>query len=105
VRVIVVERGQVYVPNIFTPNGDGNNDLLTVTAHPGIDRIDEFSIYDRWGDLMFGVSNVDPKTETIAWDGTFAGQELNAAVYSYVMKLRLITGREEIKTGDITLLR
>lgn len=105
VRVIVVERGQVYVPNVFSPNGDGNNDLLTITAHPGIDRIQEFSIYDRWGDLMFGVSNVDPKTETIAWDGMFAGQELNPGVFSYVMKLRLITGREEIKTGDITLLR
>jgi gliding motility-associated-like protein len=93
---------EVYV---FTPNGDGNNDILNVTSHPGVERIHEFSVYDRWGNLMFGVTDIDPKTATIAWDGTFGGKELNPAVYSYVMKLRLITGREEIKTGDITLLR
>jgi gliding motility-associated-like protein len=105
VKVFVQERGQVYVPNIFTPNNDGINDFLTLNAHPGVTLVRQFRIVDRWGNQVFGVENTNPHTQKIEWDGRFNGKELNPAVYAYMLELELITGRIEIRSGDITLLR
>ncbi|RLD22632.1 MAG: hypothetical protein DRI69_00600 [Bacteroidetes bacterium] len=105
ITVFVRERGQVYVPNIFSPNSDGVNDFLTLNAHPGVEFVNFFRIIDRWGNQVFGVENVNPHDEQIAWDGKFNGNELNPTVYAYVLELVLITGRVEVHSGDITLLR
>ena len=105
VRVYVVERAQVYVPNVFSPNGDGTNDILELTAHPGVREVLQFRIFDRWGNQLFGVENVDPHAQSIAWDGLFQGKQLNPAVYGYLLEVELITGRTEYISGDITLLR
>ncbi len=105
ITVFVRERGQFYVPNVFTPNGDGVNDFLTLNAHPGVEFINYFRIIDRWGNQVFGAENKDPHSEEISWDGKYKGKELNPTVYVYVLELVLITGRIEIHSGDITLLR
>lgn len=105
ITVFVSEKGQFYVPNVFTPNSDGVNDFLTLDAHPGVRHVNFFRIIDRWGNQVFGVENVDPHSEQIAWDGSFNGKELNPTVYAYILELVLITGRVEIHSGDITLLR
>ena len=105
IRVYVAERAQYYIPNIFSPNDDGVNDVLEITAHSGVSRVVNFLIYDRWGNLVFGARDYSPGTPEGAWDGTASGEPLNPAVFTYFVEVELITGRRENRAGDVTLLR
>lgn len=101
IRVIEDCAGKmVYVPNTFTPNGDGQNDVLKVFG-PGVASVKQIRIFNRWGQLVF--ESNDPSN--IGWDGTFKGQELNPGVFVYYMDVECIDGERTIKKGDITLLR
>ncbi|MBI5218967.1 MAG: gliding motility-associated C-terminal domain-containing protein [Bacteroidia bacterium] len=88
----------IYVPNAFTPNNDGNNDILYVYTNMA-DEI-YFAIYDRLGDLVF-VSTV----VTTGWDGTYKGKELGSAVFIYHLKVTCFNGEIFEKKGNVTLLR
>jgi len=106
VLVQVIEKGNIYVPNIFTPNGDQQNDLVQIFAGPGITEYDFFGIFDRWGNQVFGAQNFTyAELANISWDGKLKNEELMPAVFTYIVKYRLINGKEETKTGDILLLR
>ena len=88
----------VFVPNIFSPNGDGNNDILYVRG-VGIESIN-FFIYDRWGEKVFETKSVDK-----GWDGTFRGKKMNNSVFVYYLKVTFRNGTKIEKKGDITLTR
>ena len=76
---------EVFVPSAFSPNNDGENDLECVYS----DCLESFTftIYNRWGEKVFETSN-----ESICWDGTWKGKELNSAVFVYVIDGYLING-------------
>lgn len=89
----------IYVPNTFTPNGDGRNEKFYVYSHV-LDEF-EFYIYNRWGNLIFETTNLSE-----GWDGTFKGNPQQEDVYVY--KLRYVlryTGRWREKVGTINLIR
>jgi gliding motility-associated-like protein len=101
IRVIEDCAGKmVYVPNTFTPNGDGQNDVLKVFG-PGVSSVKQVRVFNRWGQMVFETN--DPAN--IGWDGTFNGQDLNPGVFVYYMDVECINGERTIKKGDITLLR
>ncbi len=87
----------VYVPNIFTPNGDGVNDFFSVKIL-GFERL-EMEIYDRWGTMVFSGAN--------NWNGKFLnkGENCPAGVYFYVVKAYRLDGRVFHRTGSVTLTR
>lgn len=89
----------IFVPNAFTPNGDGLNDRLQVKGQ----TIDElyFAIYDRWGEQVF--ETTDPLG--LGWDGTFRGRALPADVYGYYLEVRCFNQETYQEKGNITLLR
>jgi|GEM_PF-4146596 len=94
--IIVEERiPQLYIPNIFSPNGDGNNDnwKVDMTDFP----TNESYLYDRWGNLIKSWNNV---TE-IEWDGTFHSKPVAQGVYVYMIRY----GDDEIRVGDVTVVR
>ena len=93
--------GDVYVPNLFSPNGDGVNDVLNIYGW-SVDEVD-FRIYDRWGELIFQSS--DPNLSSWGWDGTYRGVELNSAVFVYTVEVTYMDGREQVQHGNITLIR
>ncbi len=105
VNIFVSTRHDVYVPNIFSPNGDGYNDVLTISASEGVEQITSFEIFDRWGNLVFEVKNITPGSSTINWDGRFQGEDMNSGVFTYLMKVENADGTSDTKYGDITLLR
>lgn len=88
----------VFIPNAFTPNGDGKNDLFRIPAGVKIE-MESFSIYDRWGNLVFFTNNRYGE-----WDGNYRGRESASGVYIYVIKGKKENKETEIK-GFVTLIR
>lgn len=72
---------EVYVPNSFTPNGDGKNDILKPLGF-GLKKIEFFRIYNRYGQLVFETNSL-----SVGWDGTFKGKPQPAGVYTYMVKV------------------
>ena len=88
----------IYVPNIFSPNEDGNNDIYLVRGK-GIDLF-HLSIYNRWGQLVFESNDIEQ-----GWDGTKDGGVLNQGVFVYKLNVTFRDGDEFKQTGNITLIR
>jgi gliding motility-associated-like protein len=89
----------VFVPNAFTPNGDGKNDVIRPLA-AGIAKIDYFQIYNRWGQLVFTTT-----TNEHGWDGNIAGKQQNAGAYVWVVKGTDYLGSPYIQRGTLVLIR
>jgi gliding motility-associated-like protein len=106
VQVIVDQRSNVYVPNIFSPNEDGKNDRFTVFGELGrIDLIERMEIYDRWGNQVFIKTTFPPNNVAEGWDGRFRGVLMNAGVFTYYAQVRLSNGLLTTLQGDVTLIR
>lgn len=88
-----------YIPNAFTPNGDGINDIFKAIA-PGIKQTNYFRIYNRWGNLMFQSNNANS-----GWDGKYLGVLQPSAVYVWIIKGIDITGKIIDLKGTVTLIR
>ncbi len=95
----------VYVPNVFSPNNDGVNDFVFVYADASVEIIEEFRIFDRWGELVFEGIDFQPNQQDVGWDGKLRGKEMQPAVFVYFARVRFIDGKELIIEGDITLTR
>ena len=90
--------GDVFVPSAFSPNDDGENDMLCVYS----DCLENFTftIYNRWGEKVYETGNM-----SICWDGTWKGKQLNSAVFVYVLDGYLINGEHVDQKGNISLIR
>ncbi len=94
----------VDLPNIFSPNGDGVNDVFKISALKGFEEVLTFMIFDRWGNVMHQEYNVDIMNQ-VGWDGIYDGRYALPGVYVLLMEIRLKNGRVIQKSSDITLLR
>ncbi|MFD0793495.1 gliding motility-associated C-terminal domain-containing protein [Mucilaginibacter litoreus] len=88
----------IFVPNAFTPNGDGNNDVLYVYGNT-IQKVN-FSVYDQWGQQQFRSTNLSS-----GWDGTYKGHAQPVGVYVYYLEATLNNGQIVKKKGTVTLIR
>jgi len=104
VRIRVLLESQVNVPNIFSPNGDGVNDLVEPSFDPSVTHVDYFEIYDRWGELVYSARDYTPGAHS-GWDGTFRGKRAPTGVYVYRVEATTRKDRILHRSGDITLLR
>ena len=106
IRVFVVEEANFFIPNVFSPNGDGINDEIRLVVASGVTMVRRWVIFDRWGQAVFGREAFDPADATVAWDGrTPEGQPFNPAVFAWVLELELTNGEVRTHHGNITLLR
>lgn len=94
----------VYVPNAFSPNGDGINDEIGIFSSSEA-MVEIFYIYDRWGERVFEAENYSTLTNNQTWNGRFKNSKLNPAVFVYQIVLIDSNGDEKILYGDITLTR
>ncbi len=88
----------LYVPNAFTPNGDGDNDVLYVRGNNITDMT--LRIYHRWGEKVFESTN-----QSKGWDGTYKGKECDPAVFVYYLDVTCRGGETYQEKGNITLIR
>lgn len=96
---------RVFVPNAFSPNGDGLNDLLLVYSPGDVVKVLDFQIFSRWGELVFQQQDFLPNYPGFAWDGNFRGLPMPAGIFVYKLEVQLIDGRTEILSGDVSLFR
>ncbi|OLY93436.1 hypothetical protein BUE76_17255 [Cnuella takakiae] len=89
---------QVFVPTAFSPNQDGLNDLLRPIA-VGISRVERFSVFNRWGQLLYNAP------DGRGWDGTVGGQPQVAGVYVWMVQATDFQGRKMVQKGTATLIR
>jgi gliding motility-associated-like protein len=106
ILVNAVSRRNVYIPNAFSPNGDGINDRFTVFAGRGVEGFGYIHIFNRWGDKVFHRENVSAATDGPGtWDGTFNGKEQDPGVYVYLVEVIFLDGSRSVLKGDIQLIR
>ncbi len=96
----------VFIPNVFSPNGDGINDLFKIYTGVGVERVNYFRIFDRWGELLYQDDNFLPADFYIGgWDGSFKGKEMNVGVFIYIAEVVFVDGIVLLYRGDVTLLK
>ncbi len=96
----------LFVPNVFSPNGDGINDVFKVYNNIDLaSQINVFSIFDRWGDLVYQVKNQPYHDEAFWWDGNFGEKKVEVGVYVYFIELEFENGTTKIFTGSVTLVK
>ena len=94
---------EIYIPNVFSPNQDGNNDFFTILSNKEDVIIESIYIYDRWGNLMYSEEE-KPLVELNPWDGSYRGQSLNPGVYIYMINA-IVEGELTKYTGDVTITK
>ena len=96
----------VYIPNIFNPNDFGSNSAFYVNADQFVVSVDEFLIFDRWGEKVFEAETPhEPNNIAFGWEGDFNDSPAEQGVYVYRIKVTYDNGETELFIGDITLIR
>lgn len=96
-EVEIIPEMAFYVPNTFTPNGDGINDTFGIAG----EAISDFRIqvFNRWGQLVFESKNANER-----WDGTYAGQKVPQGVYVYKITAQSPGGQRQNKEGNLNII-
>lgn len=97
VKTVYVSNDLLFIPNVFTPNGDGNNDVLIFSGN----KVKEFSIviYNRWGQKVFETNDINQN-----WDAKFNGKPVVDDVYTYICNAKGDSGRIFSFSGNVTVL-
>lgn len=103
VLVQVQNLRRLFIPSVFSPNGDGNNDLLRPFSGSEVEDISMFRIFNRWGELVYEKEDM---ADSEGWDGiTKSGRKAPPGVYLYYTEVSWANGTKDILTGDVSLVR
>lgn len=93
-----------FVPNSFSPNGDGMNDVFYVRGK-GLNTVQSMSIFNRWGQVIFERRNFPPNDPSVGWDGTYSGNR--APMDTYIYLIQIVCNNSTIISyhGNVTLIR
>ncbi|MDD2792475.1 MAG: PKD domain-containing protein [Sediminibacterium sp.] len=95
---------EVFIPNAFSPDGDGRNDWLYVQAK-GIKLVKNFRVYSRWGELVFEKLNSLPNDPTAGWNGRIRGNLANPDIYVYVCEVICEKGTPQLYKGNVAIIK
>lgn len=98
-RIFECDPKFIFVPNTFTPNSDGQNEVFRVRSEI-IKELEFFRVFDRWGNIVF-----DSKDINKGWDGTYGSKEAQSGVYVYSLSAICSNGSNIKKSGNVTLVR
>ena len=104
--VFVDRTKHIYIPNAFSPDGNGLNDVFLIYAKEGeVKNIKSLMVYSRWGELLWQNFNFQPNLPNFGWKGTYRGQELNPGVFVWWAEIEFSDGTSELYKGDVTILK
>lgn len=96
---------RIYVPNVFSPNGDGFNDEFTIFVGEGVTDVLSLEVYDRWGGRVFSQLKLEAGNLEKGWDGTMQGKSGSGGVYAWKALLNFDDGKTREFHGTVTLIR
>ena len=99
IPVILSDLQSMIVPNAFSPNGDGKNDLFNLLGYCPV-TLSYFRIFNRWGQLVFQTSDINK-----GWDGNFKNEACPLGVYVYAISFTEPNGKSSLLKGNVTLIR
>jgi gliding motility-associated-like protein len=100
------KRPKIYIPNIFSPNADGHNDLFELKGSLSLlNRIESFQIFDRWGNQVFNQESTFLAQKKWQWNGFAQSGLVSDGVYIYLIELTNLKGDKQVLTGDFTVLK
>ena len=100
----ICDEGNYFVPNTFSPNGDGVNDYFYPRGK-GLYNIQSMSIFNRWGQMVFQRKNFPANSETMGWDGTINGKPAPVDAYVYIVEVICNNAQVIALHGNVTLIR
>ncbi|HLF63667.1 MAG TPA: gliding motility-associated C-terminal domain-containing protein, partial [Saprospiraceae bacterium] len=95
----------VFIPNVFSPNGDNINDYFFFQGSAAADLIEVIRIFDRWGALIYEGFQIPLNDPQLGWDGTFKGQYVNPGVFTYYADVHFLDNQTLTYSGTITVVR
>jgi len=101
---VLCNNANVFMPNTFSPNGDGANDIFYPRGS-GVFKILNLKVFNRWGQMVYDRSNINANDASVGWDGTYKGKALSPDVFVYV--LQVICDNNSVLTfkGNIALIK
>ena len=105
--VVKVDRSRnVYIPSAFSPNNDAVNDQLQIFTGPGVAAIESFSVFNRWGELIYEVEDLplDSYGRTLGWNGEHRDRKVDTGVYVYIAQVTFLDGRKTTYKGSVSVL-
>lgn len=100
------DQNVVYIPNAFSPNGDGLNDRFQVFgATEVVAQVKRILVFNRWGQRVYQQEQFNFEDSSMWWDGTTRGREVPAGVFVYFIEIEFITGDIKQYKGDLTMIR
>jgi len=101
---VTCNKGNLYIPNTFSPNGDGMNDRFYPRG-TGIGIIRSFRVFNRWGELVYEKVNFNANDAGTGWDGTYKGHKLSPDVFIYTCEVVCENNQVMLYKGDVTLIQ
>lgn len=98
-------RQTVYIPNVFSPNGDGINDEFLPYTGKAVKSVRTFRIFDRQGNEVFTAKDLKANDIGAGWNGDFRGKQMQPAVFVWVAEIEFVDGRMFVYKGEVTLVR
>ena len=102
--VVVCKNANVFVPNTFSPNGDGMNDVFYVRGK-GLERVKSLRIFNRWGQIVFEQTNFPVNDPLYGWNGTFKGNQAVPDVYVYQLEVFCENSQVIRFDGNVALIK
>ena len=104
ITIYVEHDRRVFIPNAFSPNDDGVNDVFSIfTDNSQVANVRSFFVFNRWGEAMFELYNFLPNNPSLGWNGKHRGKAMNSGVYVYVAEIEFTDGEVIIYKGDVVL--
>lgn len=106
ITIFVSKDLDIHVPNVFSPNGDGDNDYVIPFANEdAVLIINSFLIFNRWGEEVYTIYNIPPNDIAFGWNGTQRGKPLDPQVFVWFAEVVFVDGTTKIFKGDVTLVK
>ncbi len=102
--IVTCDGSSVFIPNTFSPNADGMNDVFYIRSK-GVFVVESMRIFNRWGNMIFEKRQLTPNNPTFGWDGTVNGEKPQTGVYTYQVEVRCTNSQLLKYSGTISLIQ
>jgi gliding motility-associated-like protein len=96
-------RRHIYVPNVFHPDGDAENNRFLIFGR-GVVEIKDLSVFDRWGNMVWRGEHLAANDQSTGWDGNMRNKKVSPGVYVWQAVIVFPDGVAEIYSGDVTVI-